>query len=256
VADPTLEDYALRLDVLILKALEIPGRKASAVVLFQIALALQARDLVSAGFFLSKHRHLTASWLCVRSLSELVIRMKWLGKSHSRFCCLIIGEEVAEHRRLMNERQPHKLKKAAIKAVSERLDWFLSTVPKRGPYWDKRRKQFRRPPTVKVMAQQANALSVYNKEFRYSSWHVHSSTRIFTHAEMSQVDPKKLKFQIEAAKDAEVPPDRSLFNLYLRAIFTLQRCGFPIDDQDFARIGNDFGIQHRIKKAQTSNQAS
>lgn len=246
----TLEGYAKRLDGLIRKALETPGGKAPAVVLFQIALALQARDLVRAGFFLSKHRHLTASWLCVRSLSELVIRMKWLGKSHSRFCCLIIGEEIAEHRRLMNERKPHKLKKAAIKAVSERLDWFLSTVPKRGPYWNKKKKQFRSPPSVKVMAQQANALSVYNKEFRYSSWHVHSSTRIFTHIEMLQGDPRKLMFQIEADKGGEVSPGRTLFDLYLRALSSLRNSGFAIDEQDFAGIINDFGTQHGIKKAQ------
>jgi hypothetical protein len=164
---PTFEDYAQRLNRLIMKQLEVPGKKAPAVVLFQIGLILQAWDLVSAGFFLSKHRHLTASWLCVRSLAEIVIKMKWLGQSHSRFSCLIIGEEVAEQRRLMNDRQPHKLKKVAIKAVSDRLTGFLSAVPKRGPYWNKKKQQFREPPSIKVMAQQGHAMSVYNREFRF-----------------------------------------------------------------------------------------
>lgn len=253
---PTFEDYALRMNRLIVKALEVPGKKAPAVVLFQIGLILQAWDLVSAGFFLSKHRHLTASWLCVRSLAEIVIKMKWLGRSHSRFCCLIIGEEVAEQRRLMNDRQPHKRKKAAIKAVNDRLAWFLSIVPKRGPYWNKKKKQFREPPTIKKMAQQARALTVYNKEFRYSSWHVHSSTRIFTHTAMGPTEPRKLKFLIEAEKDVEIVPDRFLFNLYLRAVSSLQNSGFTIDEGQLRRILHDFGVQHGIKKAQQSNEVS
>lgn len=253
MVDTTLESYALRLDGLVQGALRTPDKKASPTTLFQIALILQARDLVRAGFFLSKHQHLTASWLCVRSLAEIIIKMKWLGKSHSRYCCLIIGEEVAEQRRLTNERQQHRLKKAAIKAVNDRLDWLSSSVPKRGPYWDKKRKRFKEPPPVKVMAGQANALTVYNKEFRYASWHVHSSTRIFTHVETLEGDPKKLVFQIDADKDAETPPDQSLFNLYLRAVFMLRNLGVAIDEGEFAQIVSDFGKQHGIKRARAAS---
>src|SRR5207302_8763841 len=132
----------------------------------------------------------------------LRIRMKLLGRSYARFCCLIIGEEGAALRRHTADRKPHRLKKAAIKAINERLARF--SVPKRGPYWDRKNKRFKEPPNVKVMAQQGSSLNVYYNEFRYSSLHVHSSTRIFTHVEMQGGDPRKLMFEIEAAKDAEV----------------------------------------------------
>lgn len=243
MANPIDEDYALRVDDLILNALAIPGRKARPVVLFQVVLTLQARDLVRAGFFLSKHRHTTASWLCVRSLAELVIRMKWLGKSDSRFWCLIIGEDVDSLRRHLNARKPHRLKRAAIQAINSRLTDFLSKVPKRGPYWDRKNQRFKGTPTVKQMAQKANAITIYNGEFRYSSLHVHSSTRVFTHSELSPRDPRKLMFQIEATRNAEAPPDRQLFTLYLKAVSILQQCGFPIDDHELTRIRTDSWAQ-------------
>lgn len=130
----SFETLGSDLDDLIVRTFQLSGQPASLALLYQMVLILQARNLFLSGLFLVKHDKTEASWLCLRSLAEIVIRMKWMGNSFSRFCCLAIGEEIAAEKRLRGERRQRRLKNQALQSVNDRLASFLGSVPKRGPY--------------------------------------------------------------------------------------------------------------------------
>ncbi len=191
-----------------------------------MALVLQARDMFLSGLFLVKHDKTDAAWLCLRSLTEIVIRMKWMGSSFSRFCCLAIGEEIAAEKRLRGEKRRRRLKDRALQTVNDRLASFLAAVPKRGAYWDRRRKRFKAPPTLKEMARQAHALGIYSAEFRYVSLYVHSSNRVIHRFVKQDENSERFTFSMTPDPDERISPERFLLSLLFLAAEAARKPAF------------------------------
>ena len=122
----------------------------------------------------------------------------------------------------------------ALKSVGERISGAQLKFPKRGSYWNKTKKEFKKLPSLEVMARQARAKNIYQTEFRYGSLYVHASDRIF-HRWVERT-PDEFLFHVEPIAEEKVPSGGTLLYLYLAAVRIAANCGLAIDKDVLVKI--------------------
>ena len=163
-----------------------------------------------------------------------------MGSSFSRFWCLAIGEEVVAQTRLSGDRRRRRLKDQALQTVVDRLASFHDSIPKRGPCWDRKKKKFKKPPTLKDMARQAHAWGLYAAEYRYASLYVHSSTRVIHRLVKQDEQSERFTFSVTPDPEEQVSPEWSLLSLYFFAARIAKKAGFPVDEPSLKGLHEQF----------------
>jgi Family of unknown function (DUF5677) len=131
-----------------------------------------ARVLLHSGFDME-------AWILIRSLTELLIRTKWVKHNKSNAVWIIVGTELKELNQFKGQKTRSKMKTKAIESIQERLDTRKSQLPRNARYWNPNRPgELAALPSAEAMARECGLLKVYRSWFKLGSDHTHSSHRV------------------------------------------------------------------------------
>jgi hypothetical protein len=144
-------------------------------------LGMQFWSNLRAVLGLLSNRFDSEAWTVSRSMVEIFIRAKWIQKRKSNAPWAVIGHELRELNRFINQKNRSRARKHAVVALQKRIDAFTSNLSKRGRFWSKKRPgSLRQEPDVKVMAREAGAQRIYQGYYKLGCEHAHSSHRVLT----------------------------------------------------------------------------
>lgn len=147
--------------------------------LHSTGLALQFHSNFGAALSLISQGLESEAWIVGRSMSEILIKLKWVHRRKSNAHWMVLGTELADHQRFSSQKSRSPQRKAAIVAIEKRFLNVLPGLSKKGRFWHKtKRGQVRSLPTIKIMAKEAGMVGIYQGLFKWGSDHSHASHRI------------------------------------------------------------------------------
>lgn len=200
-----------------------------------------AHELLRAGFE-------AEVWILIRSMSELLVRTKWVKRDRSNALWIVIGTEMKDLNRFVGQKAPSKLRAKAIQSIQQRLDEVKPFLPRNARYWKRNKPgEFAALPSAETMAKECGLLKVYRTWFKLASDHTHSSPRVL---ERFMAADEKGNFQNWILDPT--PNDLSTTCTRLNCLAVgfmryLAQFGWPIDKVHLQQI-NDALVQNLKRK--------
>jgi len=207
--------------------------------LYSLGLALQFHTNFSAALSLLSQGFESEAWIVGRSMAEILIKLKWVHKRKSNTHWMVLGTELANHRRFSSEKSRSRLRKAAIAAIEQRFLNVLPRLSKKGRFWHKTKSgQVRTLPNIKEMAKEAGMVGVYQGFFKWGSDHSHASHQIlerFMILDNHRNFVGKFVLNPSGKDDLSVSYHIPLMGPMLLGL--LQKYGWPVDGGRLKSIG-------------------
>jgi len=129
--------------------------------LYITAVSFQFRMHFRATHLLLNSGFDTETWILVRSMTELLIRTKWVKRNKSNAAWVIVGTELKELNRFKTQKIRRKLKAQAIESIQQRLDELKPKLPRNAWFWSRNASgEFAAPPSTETMARECGLLKV------------------------------------------------------------------------------------------------
>jgi len=205
--------------------------------LYITAASLQFRMHFRAAHLLLNSGFDAEAWILVRSMTELLIRAKWVKRNKSNAAWIIVGTELKELNRFKSQKTRSILGAAAIQSIQQRLDELKPKLPRNARCWSRNAsREFAALPSTEAMARECGLLKVYRTWFKLASDHTHSSHKVL---ERFIVGDGKGNFK-HLILDPN-PRDLAATRYYLNCIAVgfmglLVKSGWPIDKLRLQKI--------------------
>jgi Family of unknown function (DUF5677) len=244
-ADP---NFAARLQVgeeiatLLANTLTAASPSTNFTQLYTTGLALQFRSNLHAVLILLSHGFDSEAWTIARSMTEILVRVKWIHKRKSHAAWLTLGKELADRNRFASYKSRSRLRIAAVAAIDERVAEVLPRLPKNARYWQKNRPgRLCKPPSIEKMAKECGMLKLYRGFFKWGSDHSHAA-----HAILERFMTLDAKGDFTGTFVLVPPPDElastSHYILAMAAMFVgfLRKYGWPVNEGSYKSIAGKF----------------
>lgn len=139
---------------------------------------LQFRSHFRAAHVLLRSEFDVEAWILIRSMSELLIRTKWVKRNKSNAVWIILGTETKDLNRFKSQKERSKLKTKAIQSIERGLNEVKPRLQRNARYWNsKSPSELASLPSIETMAKECGLLKTYRTWFKFGSDHTHSSHR-------------------------------------------------------------------------------
>lgn len=189
-----------------------------------------AQVLLSGGFE-------SEAWILVRTMTEILIRVKWAKRNKSNAVWILLGTDSEEANRFRKQGSRSKSKTAAIQCIDQHLNQIKPTLPRNARYWNpKSPKDFRQLPTMKRMAEECGMLKIYWSWFKKGSDHTHSACRVLERF-MATDERGEFKHWVLDPIPSDLPRSWQHLNfLVIGLLCYLKKFGWAVDEASLSKI--------------------
>jgi len=206
----------------------VPASSSSFTEQYTASVIVQFRSHLKSLVPLLTSRFVSEAWIIGRSMSEAIIRIKWIHRRKSYPFWILIDTELFNRNHLANVRSSQR--KQTLQAIDTNIANLASNLPKTGCYWDKKRGRLRRMnKTMYQMAKECGLLSFYKSYFFFASGYTHLSHHVLGRNIVSEIKTS-LTFKLDTVSDQDVYfSSRFLLALCLTLLEILEKLGYPVD---------------------------
>ncbi len=198
--------------------------------LYMTAAALQFRSHLRAADLLVQSGFDTEAWILIRSLTELLLRTKWVKRNKSNAVWIILGTELKELNQFRGHKTRNKLKVKAIETIQNRLDKLKPHLPHNARYQNRKKPgEFAPLPSAETMARECGLLKAYRGWFKLGSEHTHSSHRVLERF-MARDENGEFKHWILDPQPEDLSTGDLLNSLAVGFLAYLRKFGWSIDN--------------------------